>query len=364
MRKLFFILLFLFLVLLCSCSKEPELVIKPLSPLPQSIALPKLEQTPEPEPETVEPEIPEHLSELSGLGISEEEAALRPVAVMINNDKRSLPQSGISKADVIFECEAEGGTTRMMAVFKTIENVGVIGTVRSARDYFIDFAQIFDALYIHAGGSPTAYEHIKERKINNLDGVNMYLPDCFRRDPERLKTSSLEHTLVTYGDKLYQKINEFGYRTVLKDSYEPSLYFASEPYVPEGESAEYIKIPRAFPSEFAFDAENGVYRHIQYDTVQTDKETETELGFENVIILYVSQYPLNDDKNRIAVNFTGSGKGYFISHGKYVPITWQRDSRDGGVMLYDGMGQTVELCPGKTFISIANTFYYTKTEIR
>jgi len=365
MKKLFFIFLAVLLSVLCSCS-ERQIVISAVPPRPLDIPdisglLPQPEPEPLPEPE---PEKPEFISELSGKGISAEDVAKRPIAVMINNDKRSLPQSGISKADIIFECEAEGGATRMMALFKSFRDVGIIGTVRSARDYFIDFAQIFDAVYIHAGGSPAAYEHIKDRRINNLDGVNMYLPDCFYRDPERLKTSALEHTLVTSGDKLYDKINAFGYRTELKESYEPSLTFAEEAYVPEGESAEYIKIPRAFPSEFNFDAQSGTYTHTQYGIVQSDKETETELYFDNVILLYVSQYPLNDDKNRIAVDFTGSGKGYFISRGKYIPVTWSRDSRDGGMTVYDGMGQSIELNAGKTFISIVNKAYYNTTEIR
>ena len=366
MKKLFFILLTAFFVMLCSCAdRQTAISVVPLEPiaLPDISLLPPPAPEPEPQPEPV-PEAPEFINELSGKGISENEAGKRPVAVMINNDKRSLPQSGISKADIIFECEAEGGTTRMLALFKSFKDVGIIGTVRSARDYFIDFAQIFDAVYIHAVGSPTAYEHIKNRRINNLDGVNMYLPDCFWRDAERLKASSLEHTLVTSGEKLYEKINAFGYRTELKESYEPSLCFASDSFVPDGESAEYIKIPRVFASEFTFDSESGTYRHIQYGTVQSDKETGTELVFDNVILLYVSQHQLNDDKNRIAVDFTGSGKGYFISRGKYIPVTWSRDSRDGGMTIYDSMGQTIELNPGKSFISIVNNFYYTKTEIR
>ena len=125
-----------------------------------------------------------------------------------------------------------------------------------------------------------------------------------------------------------------------------------------------IKIPRYFPSEFTFDAENGVYRHTQYGLIQSDRENGEELVFDNVILLYVSQWPLKDDKNRIAVDFTGSGNGYFMTAGKYIPITWSRESRDGGVILTDGMKQIIELNPGKTFISIVNNYYYKTTEIR
>ena len=40
----------------------------------------------------------------------------RPVAVVVNNLKQALPQQGISQADIIYEIEAEGGITRMMAL--------------------------------------------------------------------------------------------------------------------------------------------------------------------------------------------------------------------------------------------------------
>jgi len=36
---------------------------------------------------------------------------------MIENHKEARPQSGISKADVVYEAVAEGGITRFLAVF-------------------------------------------------------------------------------------------------------------------------------------------------------------------------------------------------------------------------------------------------------
>lgn len=371
MKKIYIIFMTAIMCFMLSCSKDqpPPEVTLPESESLIEAPVPQESENEETEPEPVPPEQPEtdevlpepqFFSELTGLEISEEESKLRPIAVMINNNVNSLPQSGISAADIIFECEAEGGETRMMALFKPYESLGTIGTVRSSRDYFIDFAQIFDALYIHAGGSPQAYEHIKSRKIQNLDGVNMYLPDTFWRDPERLSTSLLEHTMVTSGDKLAAKIKEFGYRTQLKNGYEPSLRFAAEEYIPAGESAEYMKIPRAFASEFKFDFENGTYTHTQYGLVQSDKENSEQLTFKNVIVLFASQSLLGDEKNRISVKFTGEGKGYFLTMGKYIPITWQRDSRDGGIVLTDEMGVMIELNPGKTFISVVNSWYSKK----
>ena len=78
----------------------------------------------------------------------------RPVAVMLNNLKAAQPQLGVSQADIIYEVPAEGGITRMLGVFQTLEGVGDLGSIRSARPYYLELALGHDALFVHAGGSP------------------------------------------------------------------------------------------------------------------------------------------------------------------------------------------------------------------
>lgn len=51
----------------------------------------------------------------------------RPYAVMINNIQVAMPQCGTSKADIIYEVLAEGGITRMMAIFSQLEGDTPIG---------------------------------------------------------------------------------------------------------------------------------------------------------------------------------------------------------------------------------------------
>ena len=93
--------------------------------------------TPADEPAQVQPvETPEYegpWNPLTGMPISEEWVDRRPVAIMLNNLKAALPQLGQSKADIIYECLAEGGITRMLGVYQSVEGVGTIGSVRSSR---------------------------------------------------------------------------------------------------------------------------------------------------------------------------------------------------------------------------------------
>src|SRR5260221_13460782 len=41
----------------------------------------------------------------------------RPIAVMIENHQEARPQSGLSRADVVYESVAEGGISRFMGIF-------------------------------------------------------------------------------------------------------------------------------------------------------------------------------------------------------------------------------------------------------
>lgn len=121
---------------------------------------------------------------------------------MINNIKVACPQEGIAQADILYECLVEGGLTRLMAVISDYTSIGVLGSVRSARDYYIDMAQNHDAIYIHAGGSPQAYAELYARNIDYICGVNMYTPNTFYRDNTRMNQMGYEHSLMTTGDGL------------------------------------------------------------------------------------------------------------------------------------------------------------------
>ena len=123
-----------------SSSQGDQSEIQVLAPLPEPVE--------EPEPEPVYP----YFNPLTGEGLMEDISARRPVAVMLNNLEKALPQLGVGQADVIYEIVAEGGITRMMALFQDVEGAGNLGSIRSARDYYVNLACGHDAIYVHAGG--------------------------------------------------------------------------------------------------------------------------------------------------------------------------------------------------------------------
>ena len=303
------------------------------------------------------------LSPLTGLPLADELVGRRPAAVMINNIKASMPQIGISNAQIIYECLAEGGITRLIALFEDYENLGTVGSVRSARDYFIDLAQIHDALFIHAGGSEEAYSQIKSRSIDHLDGVRTTVSGVFWRDSERRKTMAYEHTMVTSGENIAKGVAKMGYRTTYRSGFASSLAFNSAFTVPSGTGATYIKIPHSnsYVAEFDYDASRSLYLKKQFGKAHIDGANGEQLSFTNVIVIYADQSTV-DSYGRLDVKLLGSGKGWYASGGKVVPITWTRSDRDGGISLSDASG-ALRINPGKSYIAVAASGVYSKTVI-
>ena len=154
-------------------------------------------------------------------GISEEKTKNRPVAIMINNISTAQPvQTGLSKADIIYETEVEGGITRLMAVFQDITTAEKIGAIRSARYPYVDLAMGHNAIYIHCGqDNKYCAPHLKD-----TDDVDLMVKNYGVRIKNGLAS---EHTLYAYGEKLWGSLVKDGHKTTSTDV-TPWASFAEE----------------------------------------------------------------------------------------------------------------------------------------
>ena len=297
---------------------------------------------------------------LTGLACDEVFVTKRPVAMMINNIKQAIPQLGISKADIMYECIVEGGITRLMCVFSDYENLPVTGSVRSSRDYYIDLAQSHDAIYAHCGGSEDAYSAIAERHIDNIDGVrgSQYEASAYWKDSERVNNMGYEHASMTSGDKIAGAVKALNFRTTLTDGFSHPLNFRKDKLYFAGTEAVSVTISYSGSysrSFFAYDEESEKYKKGQYGAPHVDAENSEILSFDNIIVLGVSYQNTGDSYNHLVMNFTGSGKGYYISNGKMKNIVWTKSDRQTPYSLYEEDGVTPLLInPGKTYIGLAN----------
>ncbi len=143
------------------------------------------------------------------LKIMDLESKTRPIAVMINNLAPARKyHSGLQEAYLIYEMIVEGGITRLMAIYKDVE-VSKIGSIRSARPYYLDYVLENDATFVHWGYSEQALNDIRVLGISNLDGY-YYEKSYFWRDPS-LPVAS-EHRGFTNTEAINKGIEALNYR--------------------------------------------------------------------------------------------------------------------------------------------------------
>lgn len=317
------------------------------------------ESTGMPEDET--PAEPQRINPLTGLVVEEDLSAVRPVAVMINNIRICCPQNGVASADVIYECLVEGGYTRLMMLVMEYADLAELGSVRSVRDYYLDFAADYDAIMVHAGGSPYAYESIRDRKVNNLDGVNMYIPGMFYRSQDRVVSMGLEHSLMTTGENIVAGIQFKKYRTELTENFDYPLDFTDgKKLLSFTNQAEHVRIPYSTvqTTDFIYEKDSNSYLRYQFSgQPHIDGLTNEQLSFTNLLILFCETGAITgDESNRIQVDTVGKGTGYYMTGGTSVPITWEKKSHDSPIQFFLSEDAPLLMNPGKTFVSVCPTY--------
>lgn len=342
-RTLALFLAAIMVLALAGCGKEPE-------PVDTG---PVLSQEPEPEPEP-EPEVPAGTNPLTGVPMEPEYENNRPVAVMLNNLKAAQPQLGISQADIIYEIPVEGGITRMLALYQTVEGVGNLGSVRSARPYFVELALGHDAIYVHAGGSQEAYSNLRGWKVDHMDGVRgTDDAGIFWRDPDRRKSNGYEHSLITSGGKILEYLAKDKFSTDHGGDWSYPQAFQEDGTPAGGETAEHVQVRfSAYKTGvFDYDAAASRYRVSQYGQEHVDGSTGEQVSAVNVLVLKTSTAVL-DDVGRLRVQTTGEGDGLFFCGGKAAAIHWSRKDRNSPFVYTLEDGTPLALGQGNSYVCV------------
>ncbi len=296
-----------------------------------------------PEPATAEPSL------TTGGAFVFPQEGVRPIAVMIDNEgTRSLPQGGLDKAQIVYEVIVEGGLTRLMPVFWGTDPE-MIGPVRSARDYFLDYMMEYDAVYVHVGGSPQAVADIRKRKINDIDGMHVGKEVIWDLTKERGNWQDSYTSMKALTDY----ISKVKYKTATEVKF-PFAYNASDIIPAAGEPANSISLK--YPSmatKYEYDGTTGTYKRFRYGKAHMERVSGKQFEAKNIIIQFVPNYDIKgDQKGRQEMNTLGSGNGYFITGGKSIKLKWSKESRNSQTKYTDETGNQIKLNIGQTWIQI------------
>ncbi len=278
--------------------------------------------------------------------------AIRPVAVMIDNDGvRPLPQAGIRQAQIVYEVLTEYRITRYMALFwGTMPEM--VGPVRSSRHYFLDWVMEYDAVYTHYGWSPQAQRDISKLHIQNINGITN--GDAFW-DTDKNRNNWQDS--FTSKERVEASISKLKYRVEPKAAF-PLRYSETFMVPGEGDPAATVTLTfgNGFTAGYAYNGLTGLYERTRNGKPQIERNTGLVVTPRNILVQVVPSSPIaGDEKFRINVKTVGSGKGWLVSGGKSRAITWDKTARDAQTKYAFEDGSAVVLNPGQTWIEVIPT---------
>lgn len=272
----------------------------------------------------------------------------RPYAIMINNHKSArINHAGLNEAYIVYEAIVEGGLTRLMAIYKD-KDLNRIGSVRSARHYFLDYAMENDAIYVHYGWSPQAENDIKTLGVDNINGLT---DNAFYRDTSL--NVSYEHTAFTSLQDVKKIASEKNYR--LESTEAPLLNYISDEINldEEGIIANNIIIPYSsyVVTSYTYDENTKVYKRYVNDEEHIDAITKEQYTTKNIIVMKIKNSKI-DSYGRQTLENIGTGEGYYITNGKAISITWEKSSRKSKTIYRNQNGEEIKVNDGNTYIQI------------
>ncbi|KAA8996851.1 DUF3048 domain-containing protein [Paenibacillus spiritus] len=295
-------------------------------------------------PLPAEPPEPAPLSGLTGLP-ADSLPLPRPLAVMINNAPAARPQSGLSEADLLYEVLAEGGITRLIAIYQSRPGIPEIGPVRSIRPYLLDLGESYGAVTVHAGGSPAAYALLQAGGRDDMDEIGKAGP-YFWRD----KSRKAPHNLYTNEALLRSGAEKLG---LAAPADVPDYTFTNPDYLPAGgEPASgfslYFQL-KNYTVAYKYEAGSRVYARSVNGKAHLDRGTEAPVTATNVLVIGADHKVL-DEAGRLAVDTEVGGDALLFQRGQVIRGQWVR--RPGDIIRIVKNGTEAPMYPGVTHVLI------------
>ncbi len=325
----------------------------------------KKEPEPEPEPEPVLPRSP-----MTGKVMDEELLRQRPLAVMYPINKQAQPQYGLDRVEVFYEIMEEGDMSRQLGILQDWQGLDRIGNIRSIRSYFVYEALEWDPIIIHFGG-PVDWvaDDLTREDVDNINGVGGVMgPDygAFYRIPH--DGVALEHTAYTDSDHINDAIDEAGFEREHREGYykEKHFTFAKDGEIntleqyPDAVDATEIDMAGSYPvthSALYYDPEDKLYYKTLYGEDQCDGATGEQLSFTNVFIQRCAWEHCAEGTSkylwfRIEEPDPEYDDGFYITNGKMIHVTWNKEDDYEPTLFYDDNGNEVTVNQGRTMIFI------------
>ena len=264
---------------------------------------------------------------------------LGPVlAVKIDNLNAARPQTGLTKPDIVYVLQVEGGLSRFLAVYSS-QFPAVIGPVRSAREDDLQLLRQFGhPAFAYSGAHPQLLPIVERAPIVDLYSgrVGGYYRDSSRDAPHNLYARTSQLLAEAHGAS---KASDIGFR------------FGPAPAggTPTGEkSVNYA----AASFTFRWSPSAGQWL-VSTDGAPAVSTEGGQLGAPTVVIQYTSVGTarfLEWGAPAPYSHSTGSGPALVLRDGKAWPVHWSRPDAASGTRFSTASGQRMTLARGQVWV--------------
>lgn len=283
-----------------------------------------------------------YYSPLDGMQVADLDATKAAVTgIMIENSPDARPQSGVKKANVVYEAIAEGGITRFLALYQH-DKPSLVGPVRSVRMYYVDWIAPYQASVAHIGGSAAALREVRNGNYRDID--QFFNAGSYWRAKDRYAP----HNVYTNFERLDALNSAKGYT---------ESTFGSFPRIDGKKSAEpnasTVNLNFSGPSyntSYAYDPAANNYIRSVGGAPHLDRE-DGQITPSVVVAMRVDMTKIMEDGWRESITTTGGGEAVVFQNGTATACTWRKNDRASQLELIDADGKPVNLIRGQTWIA-------------
>lgn len=286
-------------------------------------------------------------------GVACENYDRRPFGVMMASDSATRSYSaGFWDADLVVEQKASSGAgiPRLMSVF-ICGSPKEIGSIRSAREQYIPFAQALDAVIVHWGGEHNILDQLNAGIMDNINALGRGAGAFYR-----ISSIPRPHNGFTSTTNVLDTMESLGYR--MKSELKPFAHAKALPVTERGSEGK-LTIPYGGNNtvNYAYDAEKNHFARTWGAAAHIDVNTDEQIAPTNIVVIRAASRDWYSQYNQVDIEDNG-GEAEFYINGKRTVGTWKHSSESGSspaqLEFLDASGQPVEFVPGQIWLNVVD----------
>jgi hypothetical protein len=300
---------------------------------------------------------PIDINPLTGLSTDPAKLDRRPMLIKVSNLPRDVrPQSGLSRADIVYEYYTEEGTTRFIAIYYG-QDAEQVGSIRSARFFDEHIIRMYRGLFVFGSGD----ERVRERLYNSIFADRLIVEwqvEC----PALCRPDPVTNYLMADTSALHDYVRESGISDQKQNL--DGMHFQMQ--VPEGGQPAgrvYAWYSAVIYNRWDYDPPSG--RYYRYVDVENALEGQPEvykplrdalgdipIAADNMVVLMMPHEFFSISPEIVEMQFYESGPAYAFRDGQSYELEWVRENEVGLYSLYTKAGEMYPFKPGTTWFEV------------